>query len=166
MKNKTLQFSSSIIPDIQSLTDWTDSYFTRTKEIVAQNNDIDVTYAIFMRRPIISAPKIAINWLENYVAKNTYNFKIELAHEEGKWVGAGDPILFITGPLSQLVELETIFLMKLGACCVAAYNAFLMVSDLPHTAFVAMDARHCAGIEMAEMMAYAASVGSQKGIKK
>ena len=30
----------------------------------------------------------------------------------------------------------------------------------PKVAFLAMDARHCAGAEMAEMMAYAASVGS------
>jgi nicotinate phosphoribosyltransferase len=35
-----------------------------------------------------------------------------------------------------------------------------MCVDLPKTAFLAMDARHCAGAEMAEMMAYAAAVGS------
>jgi nicotinate phosphoribosyltransferase len=49
---------------------------------------------------------------------------------------------------------------KLGPACVAAYNAYAMCVDLPKTAFLAMDARHCAGAEMAEMMAYAASVGS------
>ena len=36
-----------------------------------------------------------------------------------------------------------------------------MCCDLPQVAFLAMDARHCAGTEMAELMAYAASVGSQ-----
>src|SRR6202051_4295756 len=35
-----------------------------------------------------------------------------------------------------------------------------MCVDLPKVAFLAMDARHCAGAEMAEMMAYAAAVGS------
>ena len=35
-----------------------------------------------------------------------------------------------------------------------------MCIDLPQVAFLAMDARHCAGAEMAELMAYAASVGS------
>src|SRR5260370_22430023 len=35
-----------------------------------------------------------------------------------------------------------------------------MCVDLPNVAFLAMDARHCAGAEMAAMMAYAASVGS------
>ena len=37
-----------------------------------------------------------------------------------------------------------------------------MCADLPKVAFLAMDARHCAGAEMAEMMAYAASVGSAR----
>ena len=54
------------------------------------------------------------------------------------------------------------FLQKLGPPCVAAFNAFLMCTDLPYVGFIAMDARHCAGAEMAEMMAYAASVGSAK----
>jgi nicotinate phosphoribosyltransferase len=36
-----------------------------------------------------------------------------------------------------------------------------MCADLPRTSFLAMDARHCAGAEMAEMMAYGASVGSE-----
>jgi nicotinate phosphoribosyltransferase len=51
-------------------------------------------------------------------------------------------------------------LQKLGPACVAAYNASAMCADLPKVAFLAMDARHCAGGEMAEMMAYAAAVGS------
>jgi len=51
-------------------------------------------------------------------------------------------------------------LQKLGPACVAAFNAYTMCADLPKVAFLAMDARHCAGLEMAEMMAYAASVGS------
>jgi nicotinate phosphoribosyltransferase len=43
---------------------------------------------------------------------------------------------------------------------VAAHNAYQMCVELPQTAFLAMEARHCAGHEMQEMMAYAASVGS------
>src|SRR5688572_2000237 len=70
--------------------------------------------------------------------------------------------MYISGPLGQLVDLETVFLQKLGPPCVAAFNAFLMCTDLPYVGFLAMDARHCAGAEMAEMMAYAASVGSAK----
>src|SRR5207248_6569755 len=77
------------------------------------------------------------------------------------WVGAGAPILYVTGPLYHLVDLETVLLQKLGPACVAAYNASAMCADLPKVAFLAMDARHCAAAEMAEMMAYAASVGSE-----
>ena len=68
--------------------------------------------------------------------------------------------------MGDLVDLETIYLQKLGPPCVAAYNAFAMCAVLPRVAFLAMDARHCAGSEMAEMMAYAASVGSDKAKKE
>ena len=69
-------------------------------------------------------------------------------------------MLYVTGPLVHLVDLETVLLQKLGPACVAAYNASAMCAELPKVAFLAMDARHCAGAEMAELMAYAASVGS------
>src|SRR5207248_9549430 len=87
-------------------------------------------------------------------------FEIEVNPSEGSWVGAGEPILYVTGPLFHIVDLETVLLQKLGPACVAAYNASAMCADLPKVAFLAMDARHCAGAEMAEMMAYAAAVGS------
>ncbi len=34
----------------------TDSYFNRTREIVSHFGDAQVTYAFFIRRPVISAP--------------------------------------------------------------------------------------------------------------
>jgi len=85
---------------------------------------------------------------------------IEMLHEEGEWVGAGEPLFYLSGSFAFLVELETLILQKLGSACVAAYNAYEMCQILPNVAFLAMDARHCAGTEMAEMMAYGASVGS------
>ncbi len=78
-------------------------------------------------------------------------------HPEGTWVGAGEPIALSTGSLMQLSDLETILLQKIGPCCVAAHNAYQMCLALPDVAFLAMEARHCAGGEMQEMMAYAAS---------
>jgi nicotinate phosphoribosyltransferase len=48
---------------------------------------------------------------------------------------------------------------------VAAYNAYQMCVDLPDAAFLAMEARHCAGAEMHELMAYAAAVGSEAARK-
>ena len=49
-------------------------------------------------------------------------------------------------------------------CC--AYNAKSMVSSLPYASFLAMDARHCAGTDMADLMAYGAFVGSDLLKKK
>ncbi|MCA3261907.1 MAG: nicotinate phosphoribosyltransferase [Telmatospirillum sp.] len=138
----------------------TDHYFNRTKAAVARFGDKRVTYAVFMRRPVVCAPRLAIEWLETIAAARKTKFDIDLRHKEGEWTGAGDPIMYVSGSLYELVDLETIYLQKLGPACVAAYNAYTMCVDLPRTAFLAMDARHCAGSEMAEMMAYAASVGS------
>ena len=140
---------------------WTDHYFLKTKKVVEQKGDKTVTYAVFMRRPVLFAPKIMIDWLHSVASMRETRFTTDLNYTEGQWVGAGEPLLYITGLLSKLVDLETIYLQKLGACCVAANNAFSMCVELPNVGFLAMDARHCAGLEMANMMAYAASVGSK-----
>lgn len=145
---------------------WTDVYFNRTKTTVEAFGDTTVTYAVFMRRPVVSAPRLAVEWLEGIAAVRGVTFDIDVTHKEGRWVGAGEPLLYISGPLAALVDLETLYLQKLGPACVAAYNAYTMCVDLPKTGFLAMDARHCAGTEMAEMMAYGASVGSARARRK
>ena len=144
----------------QEISRWTDSYFQRTKEIIKQHGDKQVTYACFMRRPVICAPRLMIDWLEQIAKNRNIPLKIDLMKQEGEWVGAGEPLVYITGSFYHLVDLETLMLQKLGPACVAAYNASSMCLDLPNTGFLAMDARHCSGLEMAEAMAYAASVGS------
>jgi nicotinate phosphoribosyltransferase len=144
----------------QNLAAHTDSYFLKSKAIVERFGDREATYAVFLRRPVVSTPRLAIAFLEATAARRGVRFTIELAHPEGSLVGAGEPILYVTGSLAHLVDLETVLLQKLGPACVAAYNAYAMCAELPKVAFLAMDARHCAGAEMAEMMAYAASVGS------
>ena len=138
----------------------TDAYFNRTRTIVGKFGDARVTYAVFLRRPVVSAPRLALDWLQAVAKARGTEFEIDLVHPEGEWVGAGDPILYITGSLVQLADLETLYLQKLGAPCVAAHNAYQMCLELPQVSFLAMDARHCAGQEMQEMMAYAAAVGS------
>ena len=138
----------------------TDVYFNRTKEIVARFGDARVTYAVFLRRPVVSAPRLVLDWLSAVAAERGTDISVELMHKEGEWVGAGDPILYISGSFVQLADLETLYLQKLGAPCVAAHNAYQMCLELPEAAFLAMEARHCAGAEMQDMMAYAASVGS------
>ena len=148
-------------PSATDVSRWADHYFTRTKEIVGRFGDRRVTYAVFMRRPVIFAPKLMIDWLQRIAGERDTVFDILPNYEEGQWVGAGEPLMYITGSMYHLVDLETLYLQKLGAACVAANNAFTMCVELPEVAFLAMDARHSTGIEMAEMMAYAASVGSR-----
>lgn len=148
-------------PSAADVGRWTDHYFIRTKEIVGRFGDKTVTYAVFMRRPVIFAPRMMMDWLSRISQERDVTFDIRPNYDEGQWVGAGEPLLYITGSMYHLVDLETLYLQKLGAACVAANNAFTMCVELPDVAFLAMDARHSAGIEMAEIMAYAASVGSK-----
>jgi len=149
-------------PSEPDLKLFADKYFLKTREIVGAFGDCEVTYAVFMRRPVIFTPKLALDWLKEMTAARGASVDVELRYAEGDWVGAGEPLMHITGPFAHLVDLETVFLQRLGPPCVAAFNAFLMCTDLPYVNFIAMDARHCAGADMAEMMAYAASVGSAK----
>src|SRR3546814_3086299 len=79
-----------------------------------------------MRRPVTCAPRLAVDWIQAMAAARGVGFDIELTHREGAWVGAGEPMLYITGSLYHLVDLETQYLQKLGAACVAAYNAYIM----------------------------------------
>lgn len=144
----------------REITARTDSYFNRTRRIVEKFGDAHVTYAIFLRRPVISAPRLAVQWLERVARERGTPFEIDVKYPEGAWVGAGDPLLYLSGSFAALADLETLYLQKLGPPCVAAHNAYQMSLELPEAAFLAMEARHCAGFEMQEMMAYAASVGS------
>jgi nicotinate phosphoribosyltransferase len=162
----TAEESDPISPAEGEIAAWTDTYFLRTKGVVGHFGDKRVTYAVFMRRPVIAAPRLAVDWLKAIAAERGFEVEIEQRYRESQWVGAGEPMLYVTGPLFHLVDLETILLMKLGPACVAAYNAFTMCADLPKVSFLAMDARHCAGTEMAEIMAYAASVGSARARRK
>ena len=91
----------------------TDSYFLKTKAIVEQFGDRRATYAVFMRRPVISTPRLAIDFLETMAAARGVKFEIELNHPEGAAVGAGQPILYVSGPVYRLVDLETLLLQKL-----------------------------------------------------
>ncbi len=138
----------------------TDVYFNRTREVVRRFGDKRVTYALFLRRPVIAAPRLMLDWLGLVAIARGITFDVDVVHPEGSWTGAGEPIVYIGGSFVDLANLETILLQKLGPACVAAHNAYQMALALPKVGFLAMEARHCAGAEMQEMMAYAASVGS------
>ncbi len=145
--------------DKSSISDWTDKYFTKSRNAV--KSPPIVTYGIFVRRPTLMATRLATDWLKEVAQAQNFSIEIKENFEEGEFVGAGDPMLYITGRMDHLIELETHLLQKIGANCVTAMNAHDMCLALPKVEFLAMDARHCAGMEMANMMAYAASVGSQ-----
>ncbi len=76
---------------------WTDHYFLKTKETVGRFGDTDVTYAVFMRRPVIFAPRPMVDWLEEVARARGVDFDIDLNFAEGEWVGAGEPLAYITG---------------------------------------------------------------------
>src|SRR5271156_1892647 len=98
-----------------SLAARTDSYFLKAKAIVGRFGDRQTTYAVFLRRPVVCAPRLAIEFLEKAAAERGSHFEIELNHPQGALVGAGEPLLYITGSLFQLVDLETVLLQRLGA---------------------------------------------------
>ena len=123
----------ALSPDAGSISRFADKYFLRTKDIVEKFGDTTVTYAVFMRRPVTSAPRLAIDWLHSMARARQTSFKIDLKYKEGSWVGAGEPIVYITGSLFHLVDLETQFLQKLGSSCVAAYNSYVMCVCLLYT---------------------------------
>src|SRR5947209_8695339 len=95
----------------------TDSYFTRTRKVVARFGDKQVTYAVFLRRPVISAPRLMLDWLEAVAAERGTPFGFQVNYPEASWVGAGEPIVYISGSLVALSDLETILLQKLGPPC-------------------------------------------------
>jgi len=85
----------------------TDAYFNRTRQVVQRFGDKRVTYAVFMRRPVVFAPRLALDLLEQAAAERGVVFEIEKCHDEGAWVGAGEPMLYITGSLQHLVPLHS-----------------------------------------------------------
>ncbi|GBR10650.1 nicotinate phosphoribosyltransferase [Gluconobacter frateurii] len=168
VSQRALNQSSGVLGplDRKTIESRTDAYFARTRQIVEHFGDSRVTYAVFIRRPVIAACGIAVTWLRNVAKEQGFDLHIREVYDEGQWVGAGEPLLYLTGPFSCLAPLETLLLQRLGASCVAAHNAYQMAMALPDVSFLAMEARHCAGFEMQEQMGYAAAVGSQAAQKE
>lgn len=152
---------NNLVTTAKEITNWTDSYFTNTRNCVNKDGDVMVTYAVFVRTPTMFAPEMAVGWLKKVAKQQDFDVTIESPYQVGDIVPAAQPQLFITAPMSKMAECETIFLQKVGAVGVAALNAYESCKELKNTPFIAMGARHCAGTEMQEMMDYAASVGSQ-----
>src|SRR5690349_9406390 len=97
-------------PNNGHIARFTDKYFLRTKSVVERFGDVQVTYAVFMRRPVLFAPRLALGWLTRVLAERGVAIEIEQRFKEGDWVGAGEPMMYLTGSLAGLVDLETILL--------------------------------------------------------
>ena len=61
----------------------TDKYFSNTKTIIERFGDTEVTYAFFIRRPVLSATRLAVEWAEHEAKLHAQRIHIEVMHEEG-----------------------------------------------------------------------------------
>src|SRR5258707_14948631 len=94
---------------------FTDHYFNRTKQVIGRFCDSRVTYAIFMRRPVVFPPRLALEWLEELCRSRNTSVELDLRYAQGKGVGGGEPRMDITSSLFHLADLGTILLQKPGA---------------------------------------------------
>ena len=133
-----------------------DKYFTNTSLIVASRGDSTVTYAVFMRRRVIAALEPAVRLIARLVPEA----RVRRYFEDGDLVPSEMKMMEITGPMSRLSEMETLFLQKIGFPCVTANNAYEMCLALPESSFLDMHARHGTGADMNLLASYGAAVGS------
>ena len=83
---------------------YTDHYFNRTKQVIGRFGDSRVTYAVFMRRPVVFAPRLALQWLEEL--GRSRNTSVDLDLREVRPVGeverqpGGDAELHIQAEIS------------------------------------------------------------------
>ena len=134
----------------------TDKYFTNTSRIVAANGDMEVTFAVFMRRRVVAALEPTIRLVKRFVPEA----RVKRFYQEGDIVPSESKLLEITGSMAKLSEIETLLLQKIGFPCVSANNAYEMCRAIPNAAFMDMHARHASGAEMNILAAYGAAVGS------
>ncbi len=140
---------------------YTDKYFTKTYNVVAEQPPVVVTYGVFLRHQAVCAVQPALEFLQ----KRAPGVTIFRHYEEGEMVAPETPIFSYQGVFDELVEIETQLLQRVGFACLSAFNAYMMCSVYPTVPFLDMAARHCApdaGDEgMIKSCAYGASVGSK-----
>ena len=61
---------------------YTDHYFNRSKQVIGKFGDARVTYAIFMRRPVVFAPRLALDWLAETGRERNTKVEVDLRNEE------------------------------------------------------------------------------------
>ena len=101
---------------MQTISDVTDSYFSNAKDCIAEDGDVTVTYAFFVRVPSMFAPRLFLDWVKDYAETQKFDLEITSLYQEGDLVPAGEPLLYLTGSYFQLSECETISIAKAGCC--------------------------------------------------
>lgn len=143
----------------KNVTEMTDKYFTKSFNIVKQFGDMQATYGVFMRRPVMMTKR----WMDNFVRRlDVEESQIHYYGENGTIIPKKQPILTFTAPMSRALELETLILQGLTLSPVVAYNSYNMCKALPDAEFIDMHARHVCGLEMMDHVAYGVSVGSKR----
>ena len=56
-------------PSSAELSRYSDKYFVKTRDIIHRFGDCRVTYAVFMRRPVLFTPRLAIEFLQRIAAE-------------------------------------------------------------------------------------------------
>ena len=140
----------------------TDKYFSHTRRIVEAGRDVEVVYAVFLRRRIIAALEPAVRLVNRLVPEA----EVTRFFSEGEIVPSETKLLEIKGPYAKLSEAETLLLQKVGLPCVCANNAYEMCRAMPGASFLDMHARHASGPEMNMLAAYGAAVGSETAKSK
>ncbi len=147
-----------------SLKKLTDKYFSHTKKIIEKKGDNKVIYAFFLRSDAMYAPKPAFDFIAEHLSEKSY--KIITQYQEGDIVKAGEVLFFLEGNFTELVELETLILQKIGLPCICAYNSYRISLSLKQTPFMAMEARHTSGKEMLYLTSYGCALGSKMATKE
>jgi len=93
-----------------SIGSQTDKYFTNTSRIVASHGDMDVTFAVFMRRRVVAALEPTIRMVQRLVP----SARVKRFYEEGDIVPSESKMLEITGSMAKLSEVAG--LRRRGRC--------------------------------------------------
>lgn len=140
----------------------TDKYFTKSRAVAEKLGDVEVTYAVFLRRPALYACGSALHTLRFQASERGAEVKIEEFFSEGDYVAPETPLFTYTGSYSLMSELETIMLQRVGLPCISAFNAYRQCKAMGYAGFLDMHARHGFNPEMNMLAAYGAAVGSRK----
>ena len=135
-----------------------DLYFNRSKQVILDNPDLDtwVRYKIFIRSPSLCAIAPAKRWLKE--STNLDSLQLTPMFNEGDYVDSGKVLATLEGKLSQLINVETELLQKIGSVGASAYCGKKLVEAAGEIPLIDMHARHNSSSSAAIDITYAAKL--------